>query len=362
MSAHPARLHLPFDQWPAADRHLWEAATNGTDPFGEATGARLAVTSKKQYLFAWRRFLGYLSIEDQSTLGLSASERLTKARIRSFADHLAKTNIPRSIAIQMDALYKAARIMMPDLDLSWLKLMKARLHSVAPLKRASGPLVTSVQVLQVGQRLMDDHDPKTEDGLTLAQSIRYRDGLLISLLAFLPLRRKNLAALEIDRHLIGEGNNRFVYIPAAETKTRTPIEFAIPELLLPYLDVYLRFVRPRILNDPKCKALWVSPRGGALRDGAIGAIVSRHTVAVLGIRLTPHDTRDAAATTWALAAPGQIGVSRDLLSHSDLRTTEKHYNRANGVEASRAYAKVINATRHRNTVLHLGPDAPTCKA
>jgi integrase len=145
--------------------------------------------------------------------------------------------------------------------------------------------------------------------------------------------------------LIGEGNNRFVYIPAAETKTRTPIEFAIPELLLPYLDVYLRFVRPRILNDHKCKALWVSPRGGALRDGAIGAIVSRHTVAELGIRLTPHDTRDAAATTWALAAPSQIGVSRDLLSHSDLRTTSKHYNRAKGVEASRAYAEIVRAKR-----------------
>ena len=282
-------------------------------------------------------------------MGLSASERLTKARIRSFADHLAKTHIPRSVAIQMDALYKAARIMMPALDLSWLKLMKARLHSAAPLKRASGPLVTSVQVLQVGQGLMDDHDPKTEDGLTLAQAIRYRDGLLISLLAFLPLRRKNLAALEIDRHLIGEGNNRFVYIPAAETKTRTPIEFAIPELLLPYLDVYLRIVRPRILDDTTCKSLWVSPRGGALRYGAIGDVISRHTAAVLGIRLTPHDTRDAAATTWALAAPSQIGVSRDLLSHSDLRTTEKHYNRASGVEASRTLAKILQIAKRQRS-------------
>jgi integrase len=347
MHAHPARLHLPFEQWPAADRHLWEAATNETDPFSEATGTRLAAASKTQYLFAWRRFLGFLSIEDQSALGLSASERLTKARIRSFSDHLAKTNIPRSVAIQMDALYKAARIMMPTLDLSWLKLMKARLHSAAPLKRASGPLVTSVQILEVGQRLMDDHDPETGDRLTLAKAIRYRDGLLISLLAFLPLRRKNLAALDIDRHLIGEGRNRFIYIPAAETKTRTPIEFVVPELLLPYLDVYLRTARPRILNDPKCKALWVSPRGGALRDGAIGAIVSRHTVAVLGIRLTPHETRDAAATTWALAAPGQIGISRDLLSHSDLRTTEKHYNRATGVQASRSLAKVLQVVKHR---------------
>jgi hypothetical protein len=104
MSADPARLHLPFDQWPAADRHLWEAATDGTDPFSEAAGAKLAVTSKNQYLFAWRRFLGFLSIEDQSALSLPASERLTKARIRSFSDHLATTNIPRSVAIQMDAL------------------------------------------------------------------------------------------------------------------------------------------------------------------------------------------------------------------------------------------------------------------
>jgi integrase len=341
VSAHPAKLHLPFDQWPAADQHLWEAATNGSDPFSEATGARLAVASKKQYLFAWRCFLAFLSIEDPSALDLSASERLTKARIRSFAHHLAKTHIPRSVAIQIDALYKAARVMIPELDLAWLKLVKARLHSAAPLQRACGPVVTSPQILAVGQQLMDELDHQAEDRLTLAQALRYRDGLMISLLAFMPLRRKNLASLEIDRHLIGEGNSRFIFIPAAETKTRTPIEFAIPELLLPYLDAYLRIVRPRILTDTACKALWVSHRGGAIRYGAIGDIISRHTAAVLGIRLTPHDTRDVAATTWALAAPSQIGISRDLLSHSHLRTTGKHYNRAKGVEASRAYAKLI---------------------
>jgi integrase/recombinase XerD len=345
MSVQRAKLHLPFDQWPAADQHLWQAATDGNDPFSDATGANLSVASKKQYLFAWRRFLGFLSIQDPSALDLSASDRLTKTRVASFADHLAKTHIPRSVAIQIDALYKVARVIMPELDLSWLKSIKARLHSAAPLQRASGPVVTSVQVLKVGQQLMDAHDPKTEDRLTLAQAIRYRDGLMISLLAFLPLRRKNLAALEIDRHLIREGTNRFIFIPAAETKTRTPIEFAIPKLLLPYLDVYLGIVRSRILSDPKCKALWVSPRGGSLRDGAVGEMVSRHTAAVLGIRLTPHDTRDAAATTWALAAPGQVGVSRDLLSHSDLRTTQKHYNRASGVEASRTLAKILQIAK-----------------
>jgi integrase len=65
----------------------------------------------------------------------------------------------------------------------------------------------------------------------------------------------------------------------------------------------------------------------------------------LGFRISPHDVRDAAATTWAIAAPERIGVARDLLALSDLRTTTRHYNRARGIEASRAYASVIARIR-----------------
>jgi integrase len=170
---------------------------------------------------------------------------------------------------------------------------------------------------------------------------------MIALLAFAPLRRKNLASLEIGRHLIGDGNDRYILIPASETKTRVAIEFAIPELLLPYLDVYLAVFRPRLLKNPSCQALWISPRGAALRYGAIGDIVSRHTSSRLGLRLTPHDARDAAATTWALADPSKIGAASDLLSHADGRTMQKHYNRTKGVEASRAYAEIVRARRVR---------------
>jgi hypothetical protein len=104
---------------------------------------RVAERSKHQYLFAWRRFLGFVQIKDGSALALSPAERLTKERVRAFADHLAETNIPRSVAIQVDALYKAARIMLPEHDLTWLKSMKARLHSAAPVQQAGGPAITS---------------------------------------------------------------------------------------------------------------------------------------------------------------------------------------------------------------------------
>jgi integrase len=334
-------LHLPFDQWPAADQLLWINATNDTDPFSEASGARLAPSSKNQYWFAWRRFLGFLAINDPSAIDLSPVVRLNRERVCAYVDHLNETRIPRSVAIEVDALYKAARVMMPEQDLTWLKSIKARLHMAAPLRQAGGPVITSIQLLKLGEQLMHRSTPPGSGRITLTKATCYRDGLMIAFLAFMPLRRQNLVSLEIDRHLIGNGNNRFIVIPAAETKTTTAIEFAIPEHLLPYIDTYLEIIRPRILKDQTSKALWVSPRGGALGYGAIGNVVSRHTVAELGIRITTHDTRDAAATTWAIAVPSQIGISRDLLSHSDLRTTGKHYNRAKGVEASRAYATIL---------------------
>lgn len=340
-----AKLHLPFDQWPLEDRLLWERATNDSDPFSEATGALLADTSKHQYLFAWRRFLGFVVLEDGSALMLRPGDRLTRERVRSFASHLAETNIPRSVAIQIDALYKAARIMLPNQDLSWLKSMKARLHSAAPVQQAGGPAITSPQILQVGLTLMTQDASGEGCSSTLSRAVRYRDGLMIALLAFAPLRRKNLSSLEIGRHLVGDENQRYIIIPAAETKTRTPIEFAIPDLLLPYLEVYLTVVRSRLLKNVSCQALWVSPRGGALRYGAIGDIVSRHTLSVLGLRLTPHDTRDAAATTWALSDPQKIGTAKDLLSHLNERTMQKHYNRAKAVEATRTYAAIVRAKK-----------------
>lgn len=340
-----ARLHLPFDRWPLADRLLWEQATDDSDPFSEAAGARLAVRSKHQYLFAWRRFLGFVLINDGSALALPPADRLTKERVRTFANHLAETNIPRSVAIQVDALYKAARIMLPEHDLAWLKSMKARLHLAAPLQRAGGPAITSLQILQVGLTLMDQNAPKHSRRITLSQAISYRDGLMIALLAFAPLRRKNLASLEIGRHVIGDGNDRYIVIPASETKAGRSIELAIPPLVLPYLDVYLALLRPLLLKNASCQTLWISRRGAALHYGAIGDIVSRHTVSQLGMRLTPHEARDAAATTWALACPSRIGIATDLLSHADGRTTQKHYNRAKGVEASRAYAEIIRSKK-----------------
>ena len=330
MPGRAPKLHLPYQQWPTADRLLWARAIAGDDPFEHGAAARLAKTSQRRYLFGWRRFLGFLAIDDPATLEIAPLDRLTLERVRKFAAHLAETNSPRSVAIQVDALYKAARVMLPEHDWGWLKSVKARLHAAAPSDPPAGPVITSLQLLDLGQQLMDESRPSPKTTIRMADAVRYRDGLMIALVAFIPLRRKNVA-IEIGRHLVQDGDGWFLIIPRSEAKTNTPIEFAVPQLLRPYLATYLNVVRPRLLRRP-CNALWISQKGGALSYSAIWGVITRHTERGLGVRIAPHDVRDAAATTWAVAAPDQIGIARDLLAHSDLRTTTRHYNRARGLK------------------------------
>jgi len=176
-------------------------------------------------------------------------------------------------------------------------------------------------------------------------AVQYRDGLMIALLAFMPMRRKNVAALATDRHVVRDGESWFVVIDGDETKTGSAIEFEIPDPLRPYVDDYLRLIRPRLLGNRTCPDLWVSAKGGPLSYSAIGPIFSRHSEMRLGVHIAPHDVRDAAATLWAIAAPAKIGVARDLFAHADLRPINKHYNRTRGIEASRTYAKRIGEIR-----------------
>src|SRR5471030_55318 len=125
MPGRKPRLHLTYNQWPVADRLLWERAFGNDDPFAEA--ARLAKASQERCMWAWRRFLGFLAIHEPTALEIAPNERLTTERVRALVSHLAETNAPRSVVSLVDSLYLGARVMMPEHDWSWLKAIKARL-------------------------------------------------------------------------------------------------------------------------------------------------------------------------------------------------------------------------------------------
>ncbi len=75
--------------------------------------------------------------------------------------------------------------------------------------------------------------------------------------------------------------------------------------------------------------------------------ICRRTKAAFGSAINPHLFRDCVATTIAIKDPAHVEVARDLLGHSRLETTERYYNQARMLEASRQYQQVILDERAR---------------
>jgi len=95
------------------------------------------------------------------------------------------------------------------------------------------------------------------ENISLACALGYRDGLMIALLALIPLRRRTLAALRIGRQLVRSGDHWALDIPARDIKTKRPLEYPISAELSGRIDVYLNQFRCRI---PGAEATAISGR------------------------------------------------------------------------------------------------------
>jgi integrase/recombinase XerD len=170
------------------------------------------------------------------------------------------------------------------------------------------------------------------------RSLVYRDGLLISILSARPLRLRNLAGLFLGRTLCQRAAEWWISIPRIETKNGDPIEFCWPAGLTSHLELYLSDHRTVLAGSPGYTdgdALWISRYGFPLTTrGVYEAIVCR-TRDRLGHVINPHLFRDCLATTVATDDPHHVLIASCLLGHRTSATTEKYYNLAGSLEASR---------------------------
>ena len=187
------------------------------------------------------------------------------------------------------------------------------------------------------------------------RAVMYRDGLIIAFLALRPLRRRNLARLDLGRTLVRRAEAWWIEIPPEDTKTRVPIEENWPAILIDPLERYLVEHRGLLSKAqgrwsvPVGAALWVSSDGSPMTEMAIYDRVRERTRDAYGKSVNPHLFRDAAATTLAIEAPADVHLAAPLLGHRSLSVTERHYQQARSLEAHRAYAEVLAARRDRRS-------------
>ncbi len=77
----------------------------------------------------------------------------------------------------------------------------------------------------------------------------------------------------------------------------------------------------------------------------LGTLVSKITLEAVGVDVSPHLFRTAAASTAAVYGGNVPHLASALLNHTDPRVTEDHYNRATSMSAAQSCAALIKEYR-----------------
>ena len=83
---------------------------------------------------------------------------------------------------------------------------------------------------------------------------------MIAMLAVHPVRLANFTAIRIGQHLDLTGEHCWLRFSAHETKEGQPFETPLAAVLERPLDMYLRQIRPVLLDGRQSGALWISVR------------------------------------------------------------------------------------------------------
>jgi site-specific recombinase XerD len=349
-----ARQSLPLADWPAADREAWQrACAPAASLLDDAGGAaHWRPVSREAVQSAYGLWLA--ALQRQGSLGeADPAARLNQAQVQGFAAQLRQCRTWRTVSVYLGRLGMAAAAMWPRQDWAWLRAMRGVAQRRAmPTRDKAGRLTTPATLLALGESLMAE--AATVTGAYFAAT-RYRDGLMIAMLALLPLRRRNLMGLTLGEQLVQQAGGWIISIPGAETKKHRPIEMSVPAVLAPALQTYLAVHRAYLLSRRKVGStnrLWLGHTGAPLADLRAWQIITTHTQRRLGVAVNPHLFRDCAASFLGEADPEQVRLAAPLLGHGSFTTTERHYIQAQSRTALRQYhealaARQVTLRRHR---------------
>jgi integrase/recombinase XerD len=344
--ARASRIYLPFESWPAEDRARWQAAFTVGDRFeGSGSGSHLAEATRQNLWISYARFLSFVSANRQDLLDQRPEARIDRLVV---ADYFAWRRCGYGmLAVDLGGLRGALRLICPGVDWSWLLTLAKRIKAAAPRKPRKYHLVTSDQLYALGIELIDRALAGTDFAkcISKAHAFEYRDGLMIALPALIPMRPRTLAALRVGKQLVKTGDLWALDIPAADTKTRRPLDYPISGELCTRIDLYLERFRRRIPGARTHSAVWASNKQRPMSTVGIDKAVRRRTKKAFGFAVNLHRFRHAAASFWSIRDPVNVRGVKDLLGQATFGITEKHYIMGQSRLAGRALAQAVDAAR-----------------
>jgi integrase len=341
-------LYLKLGQWPDPDRKAWRSATSSGDVLDDGgLAAHWSEGTRRKIAENYGRWLGFLSERGRLDPDADPADRVQRDLVRRYVAELEAHCAPRTVVMRVEELLSLLSVMRPERDWSWLKTAVLGLRAKHRHGRARpANLPAAGAVFDWGcQEIRAAED--AEDLRPRRRAGRYRDGLIIALLVARPLRRRNFAGIEIDRHLIKTSDGYVVVFDASETKTHQPLEFAVPDDLAQPLARYVANYRPILLGDKTSPRLWITERGKPYSDVGFASRIRQITTQAFGRSLNPHVFRHIAATSIATDDPEHARIIAPILGHATLRTADMHYNRARQLDAGQLFQDSLSGLRKR---------------
>ncbi|HVS08811.1 MAG TPA: site-specific integrase, partial [Planctomycetota bacterium] len=338
-----AELH--HDDVPEADQAAWDDLFRPGDILhGRGEAVHWAAATRRTNAKHYARWLGWLAATGRLDADADPWQRATPGRIEAYARSLIDRLAPRTAASAVIGLKCVLLRMHPAGDWRWLRDLTNRLDRWAKPSRADRERILPAG--DVFRRLLAELARTAAGPLAKRrEQLALRDTLLCAVLSVCPIRLRNVAMMELDRHLYRLGDEWHLRFNVHETKTAQPIHLVLPRELDPFLDVYLDEGRPKIPGTADGAHVWPACKGRPMAEGTIYAAVRKRSRELLGVALNPHAFRGIAATFLAESTPADALHARPLLGHRQGETTERYYIRASQLDASRSVTAAFRQIR-----------------
>ena len=199
------------------------------------------------------------------------------------------------------------------------------------------------EVVQLPPRLMAEAQANG-NAMPVKAAVTAQLAVAITILIRAPVRMQNLAAIQIGVNLIrpgGAGTPYMLVFPDYDVKNRVPLEFEFDAGTTEIIDEYIHKHRPQLMRGLNHDYLFPGAGKDQKSTKTLSEQISKLLWKELGLTITPHQFRHAAAYIMLKADPGNYELVRRVLGHRSSATTRNFYIGLESLEANRLFGEMV---------------------
>lgn len=169
-------------------------------------------------------------------------------------------------------------------------------------------------------------------------------GIAIRLLTIAPVRMQNLAAIRLGTNLVrpgGPGTPFTLIFPGYDVKNGLDLEFELDHETTVLIDEYVHDHRPHLLRGRNHDYLFPGKQRDCKGSQTLSEQISKRLWKHLGLQVTPHQFRHAAAALILMREPGNYELVRRVLGHRNIQTTINFYVGLETLAATRRFGEIV---------------------